>query len=47
MVVHDDSGSDKEWTAVSPDPTEKNRDNPYFAWTSFRTPRANSASAVL
>jgi hypothetical protein len=30
-----DSGSDKEWLAVGPDPKNRSRDNVYVTWTSF------------
>lgn len=36
VVVQQDDGSDKEWLAVGPDPANKNRDNVYVSWTSFR-----------
>jgi hypothetical protein len=36
-VVQIDDGSDKEWLAVGPDPSAKNRDNVYVTWTSFQT----------
>jgi hypothetical protein len=35
-VVQVDNGSDKEWLAVGPDPSAKNRDNVYVTWTSFQ-----------
>jgi hypothetical protein len=34
-VVAVDDGSDKEWLAIGPDPTESGRDNIYVTWTSF------------
>ncbi len=34
-IVHTDNGDDKEWLAVGPDPTVKNRDNLYVTWTRF------------
>jgi hypothetical protein len=37
VVVQEDNGSDKEWLAVGPDPSNKNRDNAYVTWTSFQT----------
>jgi hypothetical protein len=36
VVVQQDDGSDKEWIAVGPDPSSKNRDNVYVTWTSFQ-----------
>jgi hypothetical protein len=36
VVVQADDGSDKEWLAVGPDPSAKNRDNIYVTWTSFQ-----------
>jgi hypothetical protein len=36
-VVQEDNGSDKDWLAVGPDPSHKNRDNVYITWTSFQT----------
>jgi hypothetical protein len=36
VVVQADDGSDKEWLAVGPDPSNKNRDNVYVTWTSFQ-----------
>ena len=36
VVVQEDDGSDKEWLAVGPDPSAKNRDNVYVTWTSFQ-----------
>ena len=36
VVVQVDDGSDKEWLAVGPDPSAKNRDNVYVTWTSFQ-----------
>ncbi len=35
VVVQQDNGGDKEWLAVGPDPTRRNRDNVYVTWTSF------------
>lgn len=35
VVVDVDEGSDKEWLAVGPDPTNFRRDNLYLAWTRF------------
>ena len=35
-----DDGSDKEWIAVGPDPTNRSRDNIYVPWTSFKNPTA-------
>jgi hypothetical protein len=35
-IVQEDDGSDKEWLAVGPDPSSKNRDNVYVTWTSFQ-----------
>lgn len=37
VIVQQDSGSDKEWLAVGPDPTNKNQDNVYVTWTSFQS----------
>ena len=34
-VVAVDDGSDKEWLAIGPDPTARDRDNIYVTWTSF------------
>src|SRR5438046_830539 len=36
VIVQVDSGSDKEWLAVGPDPKDKSRDNVYVTWTSFQ-----------
>jgi len=36
VIVQQDSGSDKEWLAVGPDPFDKSRDNVYVSWTSFQ-----------
>src|SRR5215471_14733894 len=36
VVVQEDNGSDKDWLAVGPDPSNKNRDNVYVTWTSFQ-----------
>ena len=36
VVVQADDGSDKEWLAVGPDPSAKNRDIVYVTWTSFQ-----------
>lgn len=36
VFVQQDSGGDKEWLAVGPDPSERNRDNVYVTWTSFQ-----------
>ena len=36
VTVQVDDASDKEWIAVGPDPTVKNRDNVYVTWTSFQ-----------
>ena len=36
IVVQEDDFADKEWLAVGPDPVNKNRDNIYVTWTSFR-----------
>ena len=35
-VVVVDSGSDKEWLAIGPDPATPSRDNLYVTWTSFK-----------
>ncbi len=32
-----DDGSDKEWLAVGPDPSNSEQDNVYIAWTSFQS----------
>lgn len=37
VIVQQDSGADKEWLAVGPDPASKNRDNLYVTWTSFQS----------
>ncbi len=36
-IVQVDSGGDKEWMAIGPDPQAKNRDNVYVTWTSFQS----------
>jgi hypothetical protein len=36
VVVQTDDDSDKEWLAIGPDPSAKNRDNIYVTWTSFQ-----------
>jgi hypothetical protein len=41
-VVVIDSGADKEWLAVGPDPTDGSRDNVYVTWTSFKTSPSRS-----
>jgi hypothetical protein len=48
-VVQVDSGSDKEWLAVGPDPAHHNQDNVYVTWTSFqpRTPPASGTRSEL
>ena len=48
-VVQVDSGSDKEWLAVGPDPAHHNRDNVYVTWTSFqpRTPPLTGTRSEL
>ena len=44
-VVAVDSGSDKEWLAIGPDPGSPQRDNLYVTWTSFRTNSAHQTIA--
>jgi hypothetical protein len=36
VVVQQDDGSDKEWIAVGPDPTNGGKDSVYVTWTSFQ-----------
>lgn len=40
VVAALDDGSDKEWLGVGRDPFDRERDNLYVAWTSFRAPTA-------
>jgi hypothetical protein len=36
VLVQQDDGSDKDWLAVGPDPSDTGRDNIYVTWTSFQ-----------
>lgn len=45
VVAAIDDGSDKEWLAVGPDPSNKGRDNVYVTWTSFQATGAQLAFA--
>jgi hypothetical protein len=46
VVAAVDDGSDKEWMAIGPDPSARNRDNIYVTWTSFAAD-GNSSSLWL
>jgi hypothetical protein len=47
VVAAIDDGSDKEWLAVGPDPSNKSRDNVYVTWTSFPSPSFPSPGLKL